>query len=114
MRVLALALVLCACKGAESPNVPPGTAGEQCAIGNRVVRTCAAPLRCETEPFGLPPEMHVGETMRTPDLPNGEGGTCGGIAGFHCVEGLVCDVPENQRMAADAVGTCTRVSTCRR
>ncbi len=40
----------------------------------------------------------------------GEGEMCGGIAGFQCREGLVCDQMPGQCRGADISGTCVRAS----
>jgi len=52
--------------------------------------------------------------MRTADIPSGENETCGGIASFHCLKGLACDMTADQLARPDGIGTCVRTSTCRR
>jgi hypothetical protein len=51
--------------------------------------------------------------MRTADVLGGEGETCGGMLSLRCVKGLACDMPDDAP-PADAIGTCTRRSTCRK
>ena len=43
-----------------------------------------------------------------------EGGACGGVAGYHCLDGLDCDMTPDQSAAADGMGQCARASVCAR
>lgn len=49
-------------------------------------------------------------TLCDPDTDTGnqEGEICGGIAGFMCAQGLVCDMSVNDGCFADAAGTCVQ------
>jgi hypothetical protein len=47
-----------------------------------------------------------------PQVASDIGGVCGGVAGFHCAEGLECQLPPDQTTAADGMGSCVRVSQC--
>jgi len=101
--------VLAACHGAEAPSTPLGQQGDTCKVGERVERQCQNPLVCTLQPYTAPanpPGVHG------PDLPSDEGGACGGVAGFHCAEGLACSMAPDQVLVADAMGSCARVSKC--
>jgi len=107
--VFACALVL-SCKGADTPQ--PAAAGEECAIAGRQTHPCAHGASCVEAPFTPVPALSAGE-VRGPEQASGVGGACGGVAGFHCTDGLACDMPPDQANAADGMGTCARKSVCR-
>lgn len=109
MRLVGLLVMLAACKDADSPKT--SVAGEECAVGTRVTHPCATGLTCRENPY-TPPTFAPGET-RGPEKPSDVGGACGGVAGFHCVDGLACDMTPEQASAADGMGSCARSSTCR-
>ncbi len=95
-----------ACKGADSPSADPAKEGEACAEGSRTTRSCAEGLHCAPKPYTPVPEG------KGPESPSPEGGSCGGVAGFHCAEGLACHVDDDKRLVADAMGTCLRAYAC--
>lgn len=101
-------LALAACHGTPSAT-SPGTEKDVCAIGPRTTRPCANPFKCK--PVQVAPRTAVaGDDSFLSD----EGGPCGGVAGFHCADGLVCDMPPDQEMASDGMGNCARTSACSR
>ena len=107
---LLLALVaVVACRGAESATTSPGTEKDVCAIGSRTTRPCAKPFTCKPAPLA-PRAAVAGDDSFLSD----ESGPCGGVAGFHCAEGLVCDMPQDQETMSDGMGTCARSSVCSR
>jgi hypothetical protein len=67
------------------------------ALAALVLLGCASP---ESEQPAPPP------TNARP--PAAEGGLCGGIAGFQCASGLVCQKPAGQCHVADGAGTCRK------
>jgi hypothetical protein len=85
LRVTFALAVIVACKDANAPQ--PANAGDECAIGGRVTRPCAGALTCKAQPFTAPPPMASGE-VQSPEKPSPLGGGCGGVAGFHCADGL--------------------------
>ena len=102
-------LVVVACHGADSPKTSPGSEKDVCAVGTRTTRPCAKPFTCK--PVPVPPRTAVvGDDSFVSD----ESGPCGGVAGFHCADGLVCDMPEDQGTMSDGMGTCARSSACSR
>jgi hypothetical protein len=101
--------VVVGCHGAESPSTSPGTEKDVCAIGSRTTRPCAKPFTCKPVPLA-PRAAVAGDDSFVSD----ETGPCGGVAGFHCAEGLVCDMPVDQEMTSDGMGTCARSSVCSR
>lgn len=103
---LGLALVLFACKGADSPAVDFGKEGDECAVGSRTTRSCGDGLHCAPKPYAPVP------SGKGPSEPSPEGGSCGGVAGFHCADGLACHVDDDKLMVADAMGTCVRAYAC--
>ncbi len=103
---LVLVVFFVACKGADSPSVDPGSEGDECAIGSRTTRTCGDGLHCAPKPYTPVPGG------QGPSAPSPEGGSCGGVAGFHCAEGLTCRMEEKDKAVADAMGTCTRAYAC--
>lgn len=112
MKWLPVAVIaLFSCKDAESPRAEPGSAGDPCAIGNRAIRACGGTLKCTPQPYTPPPPVAPGE-FKGPEKPNDIGGNCGGVAGFHCVEGLACDMTPEQETASDGMGSCARASKC--
>ena len=107
-RLLGL-LVVVACHGVGSPATSPGVEKDVCAVGARTTRPCASPFTCK--PVSVSPRASVvGDDSFVSD----DTGPCGGVAGFHCAEGLVCDMPEDQGMVADGMGSCARSSVCSR
>jgi hypothetical protein len=106
--VLVLALSSGACRGAESPP-PLGGAGETCKMGEHVVRECEGALRCVPRTYSV---SQAPSGVHGPQVASDIGGVCGGVAGFHCAEGLECQLPPDQTTAADGMGSCVRVSQC--
>ncbi|CAN5568284.1 hypothetical protein BH09MYX1_BH09MYX1_24430 [soil metagenome] len=100
----ALALVF-SCKGANS-TMDTASEGEACALGSRTTKTCSGTLHCAPKPYA-PVASGKG-----PSEPSPEGGSCGGVAGFHCADGLACHLEEKDQVVADAMGTCMRESVC--
>ena len=107
--IVAAAFLLAACRGADSPKT--SAAGEECAIGARATHPCASGLACKEAPYA--PPTFAPDEPHGPDKPSGVGGACGGVAGFHCADGLACDMTPEQASAADGMGSCARMSTCR-
>lgn|SRR6185312_10928929 len=107
---LAALFFIVACKSISAPAGPPAGAGEECAIAGRATHPCRSGLTCKEAAY-TPPPVVPGET-RGPDKPSALGGACGGVAGFHCADGLACDMPPEQANAADGMGSCARMSTC--
>lgn len=101
--------MLASCKDADAPKV--SGVGEECAIGTHVTHRCSDGLTCKEEPY-TPLARAPGE-MQSPEKPSDVGGSCGGVAGFHCGDGLVCDMTPEQQMTADGMGSCARESKCR-
>ena len=85
--------------------LPPGPRGEVCAVGDRVLRTCAAGLTCTSRTV-VP--AYPWETRSV------DGERCGGFSGNECLRGLTCVSAYEDRYVADASGTCRRSSTCER
>ncbi len=108
MRLVLLLITIAACKDVDSPKTSAG--GEECAIGARTTHPCATGLTCKESSY-TPPTFAPGE-VHTPDKPSGVGGNCGGVAGFHCADGLACDMTPEQASASDGMGSCARMSTC--
>lgn len=101
-------LVAVACHGGESAR-SPGAEHDACAIGTRATRPCAPPFTCKL--LQVPRRAAgAGDDSFLSD----DGGPCGGVAGFHCADGLVCDLPEDQSMMSDGMGQCARSSVCAR
>jgi hypothetical protein len=100
-------LFLCGCTPAESPGRPAAQEGDRCAIGADTLATCAPMLTCKIQPHASVPLGPHG-----PETASGEGGSCGGVAGFHCAEGLDCKMSDEQSRAADGMGSCATVSKC--
>lgn len=102
----ASAVFALACKGAGSPSMDTAGEGEQCAVGSRTTKTCEGALHCAPKPYTPVP------SGKGPSEPSPESGACGGVAGFHCADGLTCRVEEKDQLTADAMGTCMRESVC--
>lgn len=104
--ILASALFAVGCKGAGSPSMDTADEGDECAVGSRITKTCSGTLHCAPKPYSPVPGG------QGPSAPSPEGGACGGVAGFHCAEGLACHLAEKDLLTADAMGTCMRASAC--
>ena len=46
------------------------------------------------------------QDLSRPDLPSPAGGPCGGVAGYHCAEGLTCEMTAEEEATDDGMGTC--------
>jgi hypothetical protein len=105
--IAALALVGCPPdKPPEPPPPPPpATEGEPCAVGDKVVRTCATGLVCTA--MQVTPIDPKARQVLSP-----EGGGCGGVGEIQCGEGLACLMNEDEALAADAMGICKTQSVC--
>jgi hypothetical protein len=106
-----VSLAMAACEG-EPPKAPgeePADAGEVCAMGGRATRTCRPGLRCKSKIASSAP-MTLKERGEDA-FSSVAGGPCGGIAGYHCVEGLACDIG-SEPARADGMGTCVSTNVC--
>jgi hypothetical protein len=96
---------------AKSPDPKsPSNQGKTCGSGSNAI-VCAANQFCGHGP--APPPLNRTAPVR-PEDPVGSdvGGSCGGIAGFHCRAGTICQMSPDQDMAADGMGTCVLPWTC--
>jgi hypothetical protein len=82
--------------------------GEACTPGS--TPRCADGLRCKEQPYTRP--LLEGGTLHSPSDPSDVGGSCGGVAGFHCADGLDCTMAPDQEMVADGMGTCALHGLC--
>jgi hypothetical protein len=86
----------------EGDACAPSAAGESAAV-----TLCGEGLHCQRK--DVPPKKPGGPA----DAFEVDGGAaCGGIAGYHCREGFVCEEPPNS--PADGMGTCVAPSICAR
>lgn len=90
---------------APAPARPPGDNGHTCAVGAKVVNTCKQGLVCRRAPPALPVP-----TPNGPEMPRGEGGECGGPAGFWCTKNLACDTSRTHDDSG--LGNCVRADLC--
>jgi hypothetical protein len=104
--VVGSSLVGLGCRGADSPSMDTASEGEECAVGSRTTKTCGGTLHCAPKPY-TPVAGGQG-----PSAPSPEGGNCGGVAGFHCADGLACKIDDKDQLTADAMGTCIRAYAC--
>ncbi len=100
---------------APQPAFPPPqrsivNAGETCTPGASAPR-CADGLRCVEQPHQKLPPREPGK-VNPPEQASDVGGSCGGVAGYHCAEGLDCSMAPDQVMVADGMGTCTLHGIC--
>lgn len=110
--VALLAAMLLAC-GDPPPKTPepvrvlaPGDIGYTCAVNGKVARGCKEGLVCRRAPPPPPAPAPNG-----PDIPRGEGGPCGGPAGFSCLANLACDMSRNFDSGGE-LGVCVRADLC--
>jgi hypothetical protein len=106
--ILLLTIGLLGCPPAAAPP-PLGGEGETCQLGAKIVRECEGLLRCVPRTYAV---SQAPSGVHGPEMPSDIGGACGGIAGFHCAEGLQCEMSPEQAGTADALGVCVRVSRC--
>jgi hypothetical protein len=95
------------CAGAAA--IGPGTAreGDRCGRGPDLgpAARCAEGLHCQ-------PKEPPTQAKSADRFLSNAGGPCGGVAGFHCVDGLECDLPATA--PADGMGVCIPASVCAR
>ena len=103
-------VLLAACSPPQAPVARPADVGDTCAIGQRTTAACLPILACVPKPVAPRPS---GDAGSDPFL-SSEGGACGGVAGYHCLDGLECDMTPDQSAAADGMGRCARTSVCAR
>jgi hypothetical protein len=107
-----------ACTQASEESAPPrlpepkmiSSEGEACTPGG--TPRCATGLRCNEQPYTRP--VRAPGASHGPSEPSDVGGSCGGVAGFHCAEGLACVMPPDQVMVADGMGSCALRGVCAR
>jgi len=95
-------------KPAEAPAQAapaPGSEGEPCAVGDRVVRACGAGLACTAMPVA-PADPKEKQVLSL------EGGSCGGVAQIPCGDGLACLMNEDEPLVGNAMGLCKTQSVC--
>src|SRR5450432_2453620 len=106
---LLVAISALACANSSDPKSPTEQ-GKTCGSGTNAI-VCAPNQLCGHGP--APPSLNRTEPVR-PEDPIGSdvGGSCGGIAGYHCRDGLVCAMDADQQYVADGMGTCVLPWTC--
>jgi hypothetical protein len=62
---------------------------------------------CKEDETPLPPVSDAGSQYES-----GVGGPCGGVVGYRCQEGLVCNMTAEQESISDGMGQCGRKATC--
>lgn len=100
-----VAFVLVACGKTNPPKAPSESI--VCGTGPHAI-TCGPGFFCGHEQKSGIPEM----TDPPPRGPSSEGEPCGGFAGYHCGDGLDCEMAPAQAMAADGMGTCVSAWKC--
>jgi hypothetical protein len=99
------AIFAIACAKSPDPKSPAKQA-KLCGLGE-TAHACALGYYCQT--------LIPAPSYNDPPPPNGPsyvGGGCGGVAGFHCADGLFCQMPDDQQYVADGMGTCVANSQC--
>ncbi len=109
LAAVVLVVLPCCQKKTDTPATPLGSEGDVCKVGDRVTRQCRSPLTCTLQPYA-PPNNPPG--VHGPEAPSDVGGACGGVAGFHCADGLECAMSAEQERVADGMGACARASKC--
>lgn len=96
-------------KSPEPTSVDPKSPVKQanlCGIGSSA-RACSAGEVCQKLTVAK-----LADAEAPPRGPSFENGSCGGVAGFHCADGLECQMPQDQQYVADGMGTCVIDSKC--
>src|SRR5262245_8060292 len=103
--------VIASCAGQTNDSQAPGRGGarEGDACGGKRQIACDHDLECR--------EQRGGVASRPPESKNDQflsdvGGPCGGIAGYHCLEGLACDMTAEQDATEDGMGACAYRHVC--
>ncbi|MEO7109623.1 MAG: hypothetical protein ABI183_04210 [Polyangiaceae bacterium] len=95
-----------ACAKSPDPKYPIKPA-ELCGLGPSA-HVCPRGSVCQQ----LIPASSVANAEAPPRGPSSVGGSCGGVAGFRCAEGLICQMAADQQYVADGMGTCMADSQC--
>jgi hypothetical protein len=92
---------------AKSPDPKsPSKKGELCGLGE-AARVCSPDEYCSR----LVPAPSYDDAP-PPNGPSYFKGPCGGVAGYHCAEGLFCQMSDEQKYVADGMGTCEANAGC--